>query len=74
MVQLVDADEARLKEILRNLAVTLEDVAISGDLNITVTETGDIHAVGQTDNFTRLTVDIVDDFSDTRVRYKHVVG
>lgn len=74
MVQLVDADEARLKEILRNLAVTLEDVAISGDLNITVTEMGDIHAVGQTDNFTRLTVDIVDDFSDTRVRYEHVAG
>ena len=71
MVQLVDADEARMKEILRDLAVTLEDVAICGDFNITVTEKGDIHAVGQTDSATKLTVDIVDDFNDTRVRYEN---
>ena len=74
MVHLVDADKSRLEEILRNLACALEDVAISGDFNITVTEMGDIHAVGQTDNFTKLTVDIVDDFNDTRVRYENVAG
>lgn len=74
MIQLVDADEARMKEILRDLAVTLEDVAICGDFNITVTEKGDIHAVGQTDSATKLTVDIVDDFNDTRVRYENVAG
>lgn len=74
MVQLVDADEARMKEILRDLAVTLEDVGLNGDINIIVTETGDIHAVGQTDSATKLTVDIVDDFNDTRVRYENVAG
>lgn len=74
MVHLVDSDEAKLKNILIKLADALEDVAISGDLNITVTEMGDIHAVGQTDNFTRLTVDIVDDCDDTRVRYGNVAG
>ena len=74
MVHLVDTDKIRLEEILRNLACALEDVAISGDLNITVTEMGDIHAVGKTDNSTKLTVDIVDDFNDTRVRYENVAG
>lgn len=74
MVHLVDSDEVKLKQILINLADALEDVAISGNLNITVTEMGDIHAVGQTDNSTKLTVDIVDDFNDTRVRYENVAG
>ncbi len=74
MVHLVDSDEVKLKQILIKLAEALEDVAISGDLNITVTEMGDIHAVGQTDNFTRLTMEIVDDFNDTRVRYENVAG
>ena len=74
MVHLVDADKIRLEEILKDLAEALEDIAIRGDFNIIVTEMGDIHAVGQTDSFTRLTVDIADDCNDTRVRYENVAG
>lgn len=74
MVHLVDADRIRLEEILKDLAEALEDIAICGDFDIKVTEMGDIHAVGQTDSFTRLTVDIVDDCNDSRVRYENVTG
>ena len=74
MVHLVDTDKIRLEEILKNLAEALEDIAICGDFDIKVTEMGDVHAVGRTDNSTKMTVDIVDDFNDTRVRYENVAG
>lgn len=74
MMHLVDADRIRLEVILKDLAKALEDIAICGDFDIKVTEMGDIHAVGHTNSFTRLTVDIVDDCNDTRVRYENVAG
>ncbi len=74
MVHLVDDDKIKLQEILRELPKALKDVAIEGDLNITVTDVGDIHAVGQTDSTTRILVDIVDDCNDERVRYENVAG
>lgn len=74
MVHLVDDDKIKLQEILRELPKALKDVAIEGDLNIIVTDVGDIHAVGQTDSTTRIRVDIVDDCNDERVRYENVAG
>ncbi len=74
MVHLVDDDKIKLQEILRELPKALKDVAIEGDLNIIVTDVGDIHAVGQTDSTTRILVDIVDDCNDERVRYENVAG
>lgn len=70
MVHLTDEDEVRLKEALRDFAKALEDVAICGDLKVKVTELGDIHAKGHTDTFTKIRIDICDDWEDTRVRYK----
>lgn len=66
---LCNNDEGDLRQALIDVANSLEDLGVDGDVTITITNNGDIRADLDLDTETKMICSITDDGNDYRTRY-----